>query len=426
MKIRRNTRVLRMFLVSIFLLVSLVSCGDYCINDVGFQCTEEEHAEANDIPKPFDASLSFYGLGDSTSFLYNQVALHAKDNEGITGYYISENPSGIDFPSWTAVDSTTSFSLVTYNSFEFRERTSDQQRTLYAWFVNAFGNISGRTSASTVLTKLSPGHAKAVAVGDKHTCVIDDDDATKCWGKNDKGQVAPQDSSISNQYIGDDENEMEDNLEPIDFGAGLYATQLSMSGYSEHFCVLLNNGEIKCWGNNLFGQLGLGHNTDIWISADTMGDSLLSVDLGTNRTAKQFTIGEGVSCAILDNDLVKCWGYNRYGSLGQESTSDIGDEPGEMGDNLSTVDLGSGRTAKQISVGGKSVCVVLDNNSLKCWGSNFKGKLGQGHGYQIGIEPGEMGVNLAAIDLGTGRTVKQVVVGEYHICSILDDDTIKC
>ena len=42
---------------------------------------------------------------------------------------------------------------------------------------------------------------------------------------------------------------------------------------------------------------------------------------------------------------LKCWGYNFYGQLGLGDTNDRGDQGGEMGDSLPSVDLGSGRTA---------------------------------------------------------------------------------
>ena len=50
--------------------------------------------------------------------------------------------------------------------------------------------------------------------------------------------------------------------------------------------------------------------------------------------------------------------------------SDRGDEPNEMGQNLPFVDLGTGKTAKQISVGEYSTCAILNDDSLKCLGWN--------------------------------------------------------
>ena len=68
-----------------------------------------------------------------------------------------------------------------------------------------------------------------------------------------------------------------------------------------------------------------------------------------------------------------------------------------MGDNLPAVDLGAGRTARAIATGDNHTCVVLDNTSVKCWGSNTAGQLGQGNTSNRGDESGEMGDSLPVI-----------------------------
>jgi len=70
-----------------------------------------------------------------------------------------------------------------------------------------------------------------------------------------------------------------------------------------------------------------------------MGDNLPSIDLGTGRTATAIAVGNNHNCALLDNASVKCWGQNGYGQLGIGNTTQMGDGSGEMGDNLPVVDL---------------------------------------------------------------------------------------
>jgi hypothetical protein len=70
-----------------------------------------------------------------------------------------------------------------------------------------------------------------------------------------------------------------------------------------------------------------------------------------------------------------------------------------MGDNLSTVDLGTGRTATAMSLASGHTCALLDNSDIKCWGGGNQGKLAQGNTSNISKNANEMGDNLPAIDL---------------------------
>ena len=197
-----------------------------------------------------------------------------------------------------------------------------------------------------------------------------------------------------------------------------------------HTCALLDNGTVKCWGKNDYGQLGLGDTETRGRHTGQMGDSLPTVDLGTGRSATAITTGNVHTCALLDNDTVKCWGFGDF--LGQgishnPDSTDLGDEPGEMGDNLPTVDLGPGRTATAITSSNWHTCALLDNGTVKCWGWNTKGQLGLGDTEFRGSKPGEMGDNLPTIDLGTGRTATAITAGEqHHTCALLDNGQVRC
>ena len=207
-------------------------------------------------------------------------------------------------------------------------------------------------------------------------------------------------------------------------GTGRTAIEVAAGDY--HLCALLDNQSVKCWGSNWFGELGQGHFDNLGDNPSEMGENLNSIDLGTGRTAKQIEAGRNFSCALLDDNSVKCWGVNSVGQLGQGNTTNIGGNPGEMGDALPPIDLGTGRTAKKIAVGSYSACALLDNNTVKCWGDNAEGQSGQGHINKIGDEAGEMGDNLLAVDLGVDMTVQYISVGSSHACAVLVEGTMKC
>ena len=290
------------------------------------------------------------------------------------------------------------------------------------------GHSSNRGDASAdqmgdnlPVVDLGPGRtAKMIGVGNSHTCAVLDDGSVKCWGYNGNGQLGLGDSSNRGQHA----DQMGDDLDAVDLGPGRTAKMISAGGY--HTCAVLDDDSVKCWGYNNRGQLGLCDGSNRGDGPGEMGVNLDAVDLGTGRTAKMIAGGAFQTCAVLDNDKVKCWGSNGNGQLGLGHTSDRGDGPGEMGDALPAVDLGSGRTAKMISAGIIHTCAVLDDDSVKCWGSNEYGQLGLGHTSNRGDGYGEMGDALPAVDLGPGRTAKMISAGHRHTCAVLDDDSVKC
>ena len=224
-------------------------------------------------------------------------------------------------------------------------------------------------------------------------------------------------------HIGDGSGEMGDNLSAIDLGTGRTATKIDAGLY--HNAAILDNGTVKAWGYNYSGQLGQGNTQNIGDGSVEMGDNLPAIDLGTGRTATAISLGYLLSVVLLDNGTVKAWGYNTYGQLGQGNRQNIGDGSGEMGDNLPAIDLGTGRTATAIAAGAYFTLALLDNGTVKCWGQGSVGQLGQGNTQNIGDGSGEMGDNLPAIDLGTGCTATAISGGYYLSIVRLDDGTIK-
>lgn len=271
--------------------------------------------------------------------------------------------------------------------------------------------------ASATVTVVKP---TKIVSGDNHSCALYSDGGVKCWGDNAYGQLGKGNTAD----LGDGANEMGGNLTFVNLGTGETATDISAGG--SHTCVILADGDVKCWGYNIYGQLGLGHANNIGDGAGEMGDSLPVVDLGTGRTAAQIATGTFATCAILDNSDLKCWGYNGRGGLGLGNTAHRGDGAGEMGDSLPAINLGTGRTAVEVAVSGESTCAILDDSSLKCWGGNTYGQLGQGNVDHLGNGPGEMGDALPTVDLGTGRTASKIRAAVHHLCAILDNGSVKC
>jgi alpha-tubulin suppressor-like RCC1 family protein len=259
--------------------------------------------------------------------------------------------------------------------------------------------------------------ALGLTAGSDHTCVRLDNGRTKCWGKNNKGQLGQE----NDKEHGKNKTDMGDNLTAIHIGTGEFSAVKLSVGYS-HSCAGLGYSNVKCWGRNAYGQLGQEHAKDIGDGPNEMGNKLLAIDV--NGKVVEVAVGKNHSCARLDNGSVKCWGYNAYGQLGiDDSTTDIGTNSGEMGENLKAVNLGTDRKAVEIAAGGDHTCARLDNSDVKCWGFNQEGQLGQGHTDPIGDSTGDM-AGLEAIRLG-GKT-QQIAAGEEFTCALLVNGKVKC
>jgi len=94
----------------------------------------------------------------------------------------------------------------------------------------------------------------------------------------------------------------------------------------DHTCALLQNGDVKCWGLNNFGQLGIGNKVNQSTPA--------SVVVGKASGLLAAGNSEFYACALLTGGSVKCWGYNSSGQLGLGDTTSRGTSASQMGDNL--------------------------------------------------------------------------------------------
>ena len=126
--------------------------------------------------------------------------------------------------------------------------------------------------------------------------------------------------------------------------------------------------------------------------------------------------GDGFACAILDDDTLKCWGVNQV-----SIDSEIDGTTGIAAYTPTAVNLGPGRTAKAVSGGNMHQCAILDDDTLKCRGYDGHGALG------LGNRPNNRNT-WVAVNLGDnyGRKAKAVTCGSQHTCAMLDDDTVKC
>jgi alpha-tubulin suppressor-like RCC1 family protein len=273
---------------------------------------------------------------------------------------------------------------------------------------NQIGDDETPAAAGTV--DLAGHQATAIAAGGRHTCVIQDDGNLRCWGLNDFGQLGYNNTTT----IGD--SETPGSVGPVNLGAH---TVRAVTAGGHHTCAILDDGTVRCWGAGGNGQLGYGDSSAILDPAPPLGP----VDLGAGHTATAITAGDSHTCAILDDGSVRCWGLGDFGQLGYGDTRTIGDNLNETPGQFGPVNLG-GHAAKAISAGGNHTCAVLDDGSVRCWGSGVNGELGYGNVNAVGDN--ETPAAAGPVDIGAGRRATAISAGPTDTCARLDDGGVLC
>lgn len=171
----------------------------------------------------------------------------------------------------------------------------------------------------------------------------------------------------------------------------------SISAGGDHTCALIDDGSIRCWGDNSVGQLGNG----------TLAPTDLSTVVGVSD-AIAVSAGRQHSCAIRSDRSVLCWGYGNNGELGNNDTISSGTPvPVALGlDKAFTLSSGDGFS-----------CASLLGGRVKCWGLGNAGQMGVGAANTINKVPVQVtGVTTAlSVSAGSGST-----------CASLVDGTARC
>lgn len=212
-----------------------------------------------------------------------------------------------------------------------------------------------------------------IELGSFYSCALMNNGKVKCWGGGTTG------SQIAKNVI------------------GLEGQVKSIAGGSYHTCALLEMGNIKCWGSNSLGQLGNG----------TKNNSVTPVDVVDLGKSWAVVAGDYHSCALLETGKVKCWGSNSSGQLGNRTL---------LHSNIPVEVIELGHEVVAISGGNAHTCASLGSGSIKCWGSNYSGQLGNG----------TMNNSSIPVDVGGLNNSVMVAAGDYHTCALLETGQAKC
>jgi cysteine-rich repeat protein len=250
-----------------------------------------------------------------------------------------------------------------------------------------------------------------LAAGYRHVCALMADESVQCWGRNDFGQLGLGHAND----IGDDEVP---TIAISKVLLGKSVKQIAAGG--DTTCALLEDASVRCWGHNDFGQLGLGHTNNIGDDEPPTADNA-QVTLGGTPTAIA-TSGDH-TCALLTTNQIRCWGLNQQGELGIGSTDNVGDN--ELPTAVAPIVYRDPAPILGLSAGGAHTCInmvsLVFGPDYKCWGYDGDGSLGLGW---IEDDPLKLADDWATSSWQF--SVMQLVCGVQHTCVLLGSHELRC
>jgi alpha-tubulin suppressor-like RCC1 family protein len=271
--------------------------------------------------------------------------------------------------------------------------------TVWTWGYNGTGQIGNGTTANRNTPVQVLTGAVAVAGGSDHTVAVKSDGTAWAWGRNQYGQLG--DGTTAQRTT------------PVQVAGG-FAGATKVAAGLFHSGAVKADGTVWCWGLNAQGQLGDGTTTDRLTPVRVDGaTSILEITVGRSN----LWWGGITSLARRDDGILRGWGYNSLGEIGDGTTlqrvtavsslaTDVGtvalgayhglaartdgslwgwgqNASGEVGDGTTTqrvspVSVAAPANVVAVAGGGAHSLAVTDDGSVWAWGSNASGQLGDG------------------------------------------------
>jgi alpha-tubulin suppressor-like RCC1 family protein len=232
---------------------------------------------------------------------------------------------------------------------------------LKCWGRNGFGELGngapGSFETAPVDAHLITDVSQVNAAGN-FTCALNTSGGVKCWGFNASGELGDDSVTQLPPFF---------NPMPVDV-VGLTSGVVQISGKGSYTCALTSAGAVKCWGDNLVGQIGTRNSNpfffDVPRDIPTLTSGVAAISSGGNH-----------NCVVTTSGGAKCWGQNLAGEVGngtfQFAIACCSVDPPD-----DVIGLTSG--VAQISLLGRTSCALTTGGGVKCWGINNAGQLGNG------------------------------------------------
>lgn len=350
-------------------------------------------------------------LGDGT------VQCWGQGESGRLGDETRLDPTAIASP---VISGRNSLSGVTDLSSGSKSTCAIARGNAVCWGSNDRGQLGGLTrldhSATPIQVSMADGsgaldNLQSIALGSRHACALKQNGEVYCWGRNRHGQMGNGQVMNFELY----------SARPVPFDAGQNA---AITLGEMHGCMTRTDGSVACWGINDRGQSGSPKGND-WLSSPTpetvSGLPFAALAVFSGPTSAH-------SCALLEDTTAYCWGANSASQLGDQSTT-LWKTPTQVIQTPATTETTDGEEVEtpavplsgvtQMATGSTHTCAVLSDGTVKCWGQNANGQLGNGTTTASATPVTVTGTN------GT-YPMRSIAAGEHFTCGLTTSGAVRC
>jgi len=308
--------------------------------------------------------------------------------------------------------------------------------TLWAWGDNSAGQLGVGSDVEYSNLPVQVGFDNnwaAVAAGGYHTVAVKKDGALWAWGWNEYGQLGRGNDHDGCLYDNFNEEYCPD---PVQVGSNENWASVT-AGYA-HTVALTMDGALWAWGENSYGQLGVGLDLD---GCDAVNDYNMlycpPMQIGSDNEWKTVAAGDSHTVALKNDGTLWAWGRNEYGQLGIDANlaqDDCRDDLYGNNGNMSCyvpLQVGSDAGWEDITAGYGHTLAVKTNGALWAWGWNEFGQLGVGMdagGCEIIADWGDDYLYCPPIpfpvQVGADNEWKSVAAGDSHTMALKKDGTL--
>lgn len=338
------------------------------------------------------------------------------------------------------------------NQFSCALRNDGQ---VFCWGANAAGQFGNGSLAGsrTPMETAGPQRFVALSVGDLNVCGLEATGAAFCWGDNTNGQ-------LGNGVTGGSA------LVPTAVSGGHQFVALEIGLRS--ICGIATDGVTYCWGNNQFGQLGIGvTGADVNVPAAVVNSASLGftqvspgffttcarraagevycwgsggarfgngttapssnvpVPAANGLTVAHLDMGASYGCAITPIGRAGCWGQGigvNSGEFGNGSFASPVATPTPIVGTLRYASIDANDNNSIIA----STCGLLRTGQAWCWGSNQFGQLGAASSATCTFGITSYDCSATPLPVGGGRSYAALAVGITHVCAVHANGNVFC